>query len=394
MKLSKKAIKGLTEKNYSYFKMDDALDNFGVKVYPSGKKSFIVRIRFTGGSIKTYTVGDVTKLSIAEGRKQAGEIIDKYKSGVDVRVEEKQKQDGNKTLTECLDGYFNEVKQGTHKSLREAKLIWDKHGWLNKPLRNITEGMVLKLYDKRVKMSFHGARQEAAYLRAIWNQNKKGLQLGDSPTLILNEERKGWNKKTVKHRRLDFETAANWYQAIQTLNFRDQHLFLLIYYTGLRAKEAMTLEWDNINFTNRSLHITETKNGRPLDIPLNSYAIDILNEINDSEHKHNRYIFPATNADGKVEPMKYYSKQLGKLKKQGVEWSPHDSRRGFITAAERIGVSTYMSKQLTGHVIETEIHGGYVHFTIGELRTGSQRIGDALNKQLNAVNVIQFKQIA
>lgn len=389
MKFIKKNIDALEPRDSKYYVMDDALEDFGIKVYPSGKKSFIVRLRF-GSSKKEKVIKDITLTSISDARRTAGEYIDQYKKGVDVTKEEKKKVVKNKSLKKCIEDYLKTVKTGTHKSVNEAKLIWD-----DKPLRNISSLMVLKLYDERVKISFHGARQEAAYLRAIWNQNKKELNLDDSPTLILNEDRKGWNKKTTKHRRLDHETAIEWSKAIETVSTRDKSMFKLVYFTGLRAGEAMSLEWDNINFKNTSLHIPDTKNGKPLDIPLNSQAIAVLESIKSGKYKHKKYIFPQVDQKGKVTAMKYYSKSLAKLKKQGVNWSPHDSRRGFINAGGVTGCNSYMVKQLVNHTDSTEAHDGYHYYTLGELRPATQTIGDHLNNQLSSSNVVvEFKKKA
>jgi integrase len=383
MKLTKSSINNLPIKDSKYYIMDGGLDNFGIKVYPSGKKTYIVRVRFKT-SKKEYAIGDVANKTIGQAKDEARDIIKQYKNGVDVKAEEKKNQLKDKTLGQCIEDYLTTVKKGSQSSIIKAKKIWDKEGWLKKPLRKITQLMVLRLYDKRVIKSFHGARQEAAYLRSIWNLNKKDLNLIETPTLILNEERKGWSKKTVKTRRLDFETASKFYNALDTLPYRDRNLFLLSYFTGMRAEEMMQLEWSNIDLNNKSLHIPDSKTGQPLDIPLNTHAIDILLSILNGEFKHKRYIFTQVNKAGNVEPMKYYSKSLTKLKNQGVLWSPHDSRRGFITCADVIGISHYMAKQLTNHVIDQDIHGGYIHYTIAEMRQASQRIADELYKQLNA----------
>jgi len=395
MIFNKTNIQKLQARKSRYVVMDDSIKFFGIKVYPNGRKAFIVRMPFNGKRIEykidDCIIGDAGEAE--EARSKAKDVIKQYQAGIDAKQAEHSKKLQNITLEQCIDEYLPTVKRGTYKSVNEARLIWDKAGWLNKPLKDITQLMVLKLYDKRVKVSFHGARQEASYLRAIWNSNKKALSLGESPTIILNEERKGWNKRTVNNRRLDFETASKWYQALNALPARDKNLFLLIYYSGVRVSEAMNLTWDNIDFDNKSLYLPDTKNGQPLEIPLNTFSIEILNSILAGDH-HHQYVFPQVNKAGEVEAMKYYSKSLGKLKKQGINWSPHDSRRGFITCADVIGVSHYTAKQLTNHVIDNDIHGGYIHYTIAEMREPSQRIGDALHKQLKADNIIQFKKRA
>lgn len=391
MKFTKKNIAVLEPKgSKEYFVPDDAMENFGIFVYPSSLKKFGVKVRF-GTSKKQKTIQDEwTDISIPDARVIAADYIKQYKKGIDVTKEEKKKVLKNKTLNDCIDEYLPTTKVTTQKDINKCKKAW--RTWLNKPIRNITQDMILKAYDKRVKVSFHGARLEAAYLRSIWNHFKKALGLGESPTIILNEDRKGWSKKTTSHRRLDIETAIEWYSAIQILPVRDKNLFQLIYFTGLRAGEAMNLEWSSINFKNNTLHISDTKNGEPLNIPLNTQAIDVLLSIRDGEYKHKRYIFPQVSNKGDVSSMKYYSKSLTKLKEQGVMWSPHDSRRGFINAGGVTGCNSYMIKHLVNHISEESAHDGYNRYTIGELRPTTQTIGDYLENQLHPSNVVEFKK--
>lgn len=394
MKLTKKNIEALEPREIKYVTMFDGQENFGVMTYPSSKdhpsgiKKYCVRIRF-GNSKKQKIIGNCKHFSIPDAKDRADEIIKQYKNGIDVTKEEKKKQVNNKTLQSCIDEYLPTVKPRTQTDIKKCMKTWDK--WLKKPLRNITPAMVLRQYDKRVKISFHRARLESAYLRSLWNHYKKELNLTESPTIILNQDRKGWSKRTINHRRLDHETAKEFLPAISNLTSdRDASLFKLIYFTGLRASEAMNLTWENINLDNNSLHIADTKNGDPLDIPLNSHAITVITEIADGEFKHKKYLFPQVSRKGEISEMKSYAKSLATLQKT-VLWSPHDSRRGFINAGGVVGSNSYMVKQLVNHVDNSEAHAGYNHYTVGELRNTSQAIGDFLNNQLHSDNVIELK---
>lgn len=63
----------------------------------------------------------------------------------------------------------------------------------------------------------------------------------------------------------------------------------------------------------------------------------------------------------------------------GVEWAPHDLRRGFITVGESIGVPTSAVRRLTGHVVnQRDAHDGYIDFDADDLAPHLQRIAEAL----------------
>lgn len=48
--------------------------------------------------------------------------------------------------------------------------------------------------------------------------------------------------------------------------------------TGLRRANIVNLVWDEVDITNKVLHIKETKNGEPLSIPINETALSVLKE--------------------------------------------------------------------------------------------------------------------
>lgn len=387
MKFSKPNIDKLEPKKSKYLMMDDALEFFGVMVYPSGKKTFIVRIRQQGKQ-KLYTLPAFPATSINQARKLAAPIIEKFQQGVDIKKLEASERTKNMTLRTCIDGYLPTVKPTTQKDINKC-LIYGWVNWLDKPIKSITERTLLTRYDQRAKESKNRARLEMAYLRSIWNHHKKALKLPESPTTVLNEERKGWAKTNTRTRRLDFETASKWYAALNAINPRDRSLFLLIYYTGLRSIDAKALRWTNIDLDNQSLHLPDTKNGLPLNIPLSSQAMRVLNDTT----KSCEFVFSQVSRSGEIGAMTSYSKSTVKIKEQGVEFSPHDARRGYIVAGGVLGLNSYMIKQLVNHKDNSDVHAAYQVYTVAELRSTAQQISNHLESHLYAgANVVEFKK--
>lgn len=388
MKFSKLNIENLETKKSKYLVMDDALEFFGLITYPTGKKMFVVRLR-QNSKQKLYTIASFPAVSIIQARKLAVPIIEQFQQGVDVKKAEAIERKRDKTLRACIVEYLTTIKPTTQRDIsRCMQHGWTK--WLDKPIKTITERELLRVYDERAKDAKNRARLEMAYLRSIWNFHKKSLGLAGSPTIILNEDRKGWNKVKTRTRRLDFETASKWYSSMSIINPRDRSLFLLIYYTGLRSIEAKNLKWVEVNLINGSLHIPDTKNGQPLDIPLSTQAVTLLSSMS----KGSEFVFSQVNRDGEIGPMTSYSKSSTIMKAQGVEVSPHDFRRGFIVAGGLLGLNSYMIKQLVNHSDSSDIHAGYQHYTVAELRKTAQRICDHLENQLFTTdNVIEFRKI-
>ena len=52
--------------------------------------------------------------------------------------------------------------------------------------------------------------------------------------------------------------------------------FQLVLLTGLRRREASNLTWDRVNLDNRSFIIDDTKNRKPLELPIGNYVYKLL----------------------------------------------------------------------------------------------------------------------
>jgi integrase len=70
-------------------------------------------------------------------------------------------------------------------------------------------------------------------------------------------------------------------------------LIALLYYTGVRKGEALAIEWDQVDLDRREIRLTDeqTKTGEPRVLPLNSYLVALLKDI---EPKHGQ-VFDGTN---------------------------------------------------------------------------------------------------
>jgi len=52
--------------------------------------------------------------------------------------------------------------------------------------------------------------------------------------------------------------------------------FCLLLFTGMRKNEGLSLRWENIDFKEKTVTVPDTKNGKPLTIPMSSYVHDLL----------------------------------------------------------------------------------------------------------------------
>ena len=80
--ITKRIVDGLSVESNDAVFWDRGLPGFGVRVYPSGVKVYVVQSRGPGGS-KRVTVGRHGEVSADQARRRAAEMVDRIKRGED-----------------------------------------------------------------------------------------------------------------------------------------------------------------------------------------------------------------------------------------------------------------------------------------------------------------------
>ena len=116
--ISKRTVDGLSVEDKDAVFWDRELPGFGVRVYPSGSKVFVVQTR-TGGKSKRITLGRHGVLTADKARKKAAETLAMLKSGQDPQA----KPASTVTVKELVARYFREhvehhCKASTAKAYR------------------------------------------------------------------------------------------------------------------------------------------------------------------------------------------------------------------------------------------------------------------------------------
>jgi len=75
-KLSKRIVDAAVAKDKEYFIWDDTMPNFGLRVFPSGKRSYVFQYR-AHGRTRRYAIGLHGAWTVEQARKKAGRFATK-----------------------------------------------------------------------------------------------------------------------------------------------------------------------------------------------------------------------------------------------------------------------------------------------------------------------------
>ncbi|MEW9298491.1 integrase arm-type DNA-binding domain-containing protein [Acetobacter oryzifermentans] len=121
-KLSKKIVAAAEPAERDYFLWDDSIPAFAVRVWPSGRKVYVIHYR-SGGRMRRYTIGQHGSPWTADlAREEAIKILARVHSGEnpsDTRLEERKamtvREFSNRFLGEYVDIHLKPTTQSEYK---------------------------------------------------------------------------------------------------------------------------------------------------------------------------------------------------------------------------------------------------------------------------------------
>ncbi len=124
-------------------------------------------------------------------------------------------------------------------------------------------------------------------------------------------------------------------------------LFLLLLLTGLRCSELLNAKWSDLDMKRRTLHLADTKSGRPRTVPLSEGAAGVLRSLPRIVGRD--WLFPSpTGAD---QPMSKPKKRWAAIRDRArcPDLTIHDLRRTVSDIVVRKTGSVKSAQAALGH---------------------------------------------
>ncbi|MFT5816332.1 MAG: integrase [Psychroserpens sp.] len=400
---TKKALEEIFPESTRKRYRDQEVSGLILEVYPNGRKSFRVYKKLKGATSSTQvSLGSFPALTIDQARVKARDIINQIAIGLNPNEKSKVTQNHKVTLLEVYNTYIN-ARDLTQNTIKGYNQIINSYllAYQAKPLHKITEDEVTIIHSKITEGNYEFMRKPSAaqadlcmrLLRALFNFAKyeyrgfnKEFIYSDNPVKILSHL-KSWHGIERKNTYIKPKQIQQFLTAIETKR-NEYHLmgdffgegvcdFIEVaLFTGLRKTELLTLPWTNVDIESKSFHISETKNGTPLELPVSKHLMSIFKRRKD-KFPSVKYVFNADNAKGYiVEPKKVLKKVSDEA---GISFTLHDLRRTYSTVAESKNIGTYSLKRLLNHKTRRDdVTAGYTILTPEELRDPAQKVENAL----------------
>jgi len=258
---------------------DNRLPGFGVRLYPTGKKSFVLSYRCQGRK-RLMVLGPYGVLTLDQAREKARQALLDSIDGKDP-LESKQRAVEGETVADLCAAYIERHAKLHKKSWKDDERSIRKYilpQWSGMKARDLKRSDVAWLHRKVGEQYPYAANRLLELLSKMFELARIWDVIEDTATNPARGIQRF--KEKSRDRYVTHEELPRLMQAIdQDSNVYARYALWLYLLTGLRKSELLAREWRDIDWDREEIQIKETKNGRPHYLPLSSAALQVLKQI-------------------------------------------------------------------------------------------------------------------
>jgi integrase len=412
-KLSKRVVDHAETGENDYFIWDDELPGFGLRIFKSGKRSYLVQYRAKGRT-RRFTIGTHGVWTPDTARVQARVLLGRIAQG-DNPAEERQLDLKAITIKELCERYLEDAKNGLilgkKRRPKKASTIYTDEGRIRRhiiPLlgtrrvKDITAADVMRFMrdvaSGKTKTDQKTRKRGRAIVRGGIGTGTRTVGLLGAILTYARENgiidinpahgiRKAADQKRT--RRLSEDEYRLFGNLLRKAAQDDQlataaQMARAIALTGCRRGEIINLIWPEVDADKSCLRLIDSKEGasvRPIGLPV----IDLLGARR-PEHAAGP-VFAGT-IEGK--PLagfpKHWHKILADTPLAGI--TPHVLRHSYASMANDLGFTESTVAALLGHAQGT-VTSRYIHTVDTALIMAADAVAGYISGLLNGV---QFKR--
>ncbi len=350
MRLTKTRVEALKPADKEYFVWDGEIPGFGVRVRPSGSKSYVVKYRVHGGrrgAQRRSSIGKPSVLPTEQARTKARTILAEVANGGDP-FGERERRRSAPTMAEMFEKFMAEHSEVENRPATIAKnrALWRRNleGELAKRrVEDITSSDIsrLKARLKPTPVEFNRCLSllKTAFKLAVGWQWRAG-----NPASSVKPY-----KEEPRERTLAPDEIRRIARALNTMEAEGANphavaAVRLLALLGWRISEIRSLRWENISWERVEVLLPNTKTGTRT-APLSPEALDVLR----SAPRISEWVLPGRDtaaALGHEAIARLLKKVCDRAKV--IDVTPHVFRASAATDMAEAGASVFALREAFG----------------------------------------------
>ena len=376
--ISKRTVDGLSVEDREAVFWDRELPGFGVRVYPSGSKIYVVQSRGPAG-IRRVSLGRHGEITADRARKQATSAIARIKRGENPAPGPVERKDAF-TVAALAERYM----EGHVKVHCNAHTQWIYEGSLRNHILPALGAKAVASVGREDVAALHYVMRETprAANRALMVLSKMfslseawGLAPpGGNPCRHVLRYKEGRRERFLtedEYRRVGL--ALRELEAGGPLQARAAAALRLIMLTGCRVGEVLTLKWSDVDRKAGELRLRDAKTGARM-VPLTPAALEVLAGV--KRVRRSPWVFPGGRPDRHLSQLTtswYRVRERAEVEDVRI----HDLRHSFASRALAVGLALPMIGRLLGHT-DIGSTARYAHLSREAEKVAAARVGGSI----------------
>ncbi|SLN64549.1 Putative prophage CPS-53 integrase [Roseovarius albus] len=369
-KLTKRVVDALRSEAKDYFVWDTQIAGFGLRVMPSGAKTYQAQYR-KGGRTRRVSIGRHGKITVDEARKLAKEVMGQVAKGENPAEDISQHRKAPTVAALCERFFLDHVKQrckaSTQGEYRRAINLFINPAIGNFKLVDVERKDIAELHHKFRDKPYQanrtlGVLSKMFNLAEIWGLRPDG----SNPCRHVPKYREQKRERYLRQHEL--QRLGQVLSEVEQDGSETPYIvaaFRLLILTGCRLGEIQTLQWQFI--TDSGMELPDTKTGARL-IPLPQAARRVLSAL--PQLVDNPYVIagklPGQFATDLQHPWRRIREQAGI-----PDVRIHDLRHTYASNAVSSGMPIQMVGRLLGHTqLQTTMR--YAHLADDPVRKAAE----------------------
>ncbi len=370
-------IKSLRPSKKRFIKFEDS--GLGVRVFPSGKKSFVIMYRFNDKQ-RMMTLGTYPALTLTKARTKAAKAKETLDEGKDPGAEQIAVKAAHKaapTVADLVDEYLERYAKPKKRSWKKDERIL-KSNLIPAPLpgydprkcktigelkaKDVTKRDIIALLDGIVDREAPiMANRTLEIVRKMFNFAMERDIIPASPCAAISKP----GKENRRDRVLTDDEIKTLWSELPKCNMTELTRLAIKFQllTAQRIGEAAAAEWSEIDLKSNIWTIPgeKAKNGLPHRVPLSTMALELLKAIR-IESGSSQYLFPSPRvAIGNMSPSAMGRALFAAIKGEAIKGmktkyrlklkdvTPHDLRRTAATKMTEAGIDRLVVGKVLNH---------------------------------------------
>lgn len=373
IKLTKRHIDNIDHNGKDEHYWDTELAGFGLRIKPSGVKTYLIQYR-SGGRTRKHTLGKHGILTPDQARSMARERLAEVAKGNDPSAQRRADREAP-NVHELTDDYIQRhaIPNKRESSIRNDRqmidrLITPKIGTMK--VTEVTQRHIESLLHPLKKTPYQ-ANRVRSLLSKMFGLSIEWKWRIDNPVQFVpkfhEEKRERW---------LDDDEVTRLMDALHSYpDKRAARAILLLVLTGARKSEVLKAEWTQFDlgrgiWTKPSHHVKQKKTHR---VQLNGVTLALLVEMYEESSSESKFLFPG---DVEDKPLTDIKRPWGHILNQACieDVRIHDLRHTFASHLASSGMSLAIIGKLLGHT-QAATTQRYAHLADDPLREASEHIG-------------------